>query len=246
MILAIDIGNSRVKAGVQVNGKINHTAVDTDPFADARSYMDKLDIGDKIDAVIISSVVDELYDEFQEFSNILCGSNGIFVDHRLKTGIDLKVDHPEQVGPDRIANAVGGYQVAAGPVIVVDMGSATTFTVVGRDREMLGGSIMPGVNMMATALNEKTSKLPLVEIGVPEHVIGKDTVENINIGLSYGVAGAVERVIAEIKKEIGYTMKIILTGGFSNLFKDLISGIDIVDPLLTLKGLFIIHEINKG
>ena len=246
MILAIDIGNSRVKAGVQVDGKINFTAVDTDPFADARSYLDKLDIGGKIDTVIISSVVDELYNTFQEFSNILSESNGIFVDHRMKTGIGLKVDRPEQVGPDRIANAVGGYQVAGGAVIVVDMGSATTFTVVGRDQQMLGGCIMPGVNMMATALSEKTSKLPLVEIAIPEHMIGKDTVENIHCGLSYGVAGAVERVVAEIKKEIGYTMKVILTGGFSNLFKDLISGIDIVDPLLTFKGLFVISELHKG
>jgi type III pantothenate kinase len=245
MILAIDIGNSRVKAGVQINGKINFTAVDTDPYADARSYLDKLDIDGEIDAVILSSVVDELCDTFQEISNILSGSDGMFVDHRVRTGIELKVDHPEQVGPDRIANAVGGNHVAGGAVIVVDMGSATTFTVVGRDRQMLGGCIMPGVNMMATALSEKTSKLPLVEIAIPEGVIGKNTVENIHCGLSYGVAGAVERVVAEIKKEIGYTMKVILTGGSSTLFKDLIYGIDIVDPLLTLKGLFVISELHK-
>jgi type III pantothenate kinase len=245
MILAIDIGNSRVKAGMQIGGEMNYVVVDTDPKADTRTYLDKLHIKGAIDAVIVSSVVDELNDTFREISNILSGSDGLFVDHSVRTGIGLKVDHPEEVGSDRIANAVGGYHAVNGAAIIVDLGSATTFTVVDKDRQMLGGCIMPGVNMMASSLSEKTSKLPLVDIVAPKSAIGKNTAENIQCGLSYGVAGAIEKVIAAINKEMGYTMKIILTGGMCTLFKDLITGIDIVDPLLTIKGLLKIHELQR-
>jgi type III pantothenate kinase len=139
---------------------------------------------------------------------------------------------------------VGGYHTAGGPAIIVDMGSATTLTVVGKDAGFMGGCIMAGVGMMASSLQEKTSKLPEVAFDIPDHVIGRDTAENIHAGLSYGVAGAVERLIAEIKKEIGYTMNVILTGGMCGEFRNLISGIDIIDPLLALKGLFIIYDRN--
>lgn len=246
MILAIDIGNSRVKVGQIINDRIITLSADTRPFRDPGAYWKELNINGPVSGIIISSVVDELTDGFREMSRMICTSDPLVLDSATDTGISIKLDKPELIGPDRIANAAGGYHLSGGPVLIVDMGSATTLTVVGKDAEFMGGCILPGAGMMAALLYERTSRLPDVAFDVPDHVIGRDTTENINAGLGYGIAGAVERLIADIKKEIGYTMKVVLTGGMSGHFKDLISGIEIIDPLLTMKGLFMIYDRNQG
>ncbi|GBD98871.1 type III pantothenate kinase [bacterium BMS3Abin07] len=242
MVIALDIGNSRIKSGVRNGDDIVMTSTLTHPVRDAGSYLDELGLSCPADSVIISSVVECLNGTFRDFSPNPAASGVIFVDYRSTTGITFKVSNPELVGSDRIANAVGGYSAVNGPVIIVDMGSATTLTVVGKGCEFLGGCIMPGVNMMAASLHEETSKLPVIDFIVPEHAIGSNTVESIRAGLSFGVAGAVERMIDEIRMEIGYTMNVILTGGLCERFQGLVRGVDIIDPLITIRGLFEIHD----
>lgn len=245
MIVAVDIGNSRIKAGVKVEDAIEYRTTETRPFQEAGSYIEKLGIEGEIEGVVLSSVVDELEDTFKEVAVGLCGREPLVVSNLLDTGLTYAIKHPETVGADRIANGVAAYTIAGGPVIAVDIGTAITFTVVGKGAELLGGCIMPGAALMAEALGKRTSRLPVVDFFLPPHVIGKDTEENIKSGLGYGIAGAVERIVAEIRNEIGYTMKTVLTGGMCGIFDGLIRDIDAVDPLLTLKGLFTIYEKNK-
>jgi type III pantothenate kinase len=113
---------------------------------------------------------------------------------------------------------------------------------VGKEKAFLGGAILPGAAMMAEALNEKTSRLPKIDLVPPSSVIGKDTANNIRSGIFIGTAGAVERVVDEIERDFGYTIKVILTGGLCEVFWSFIRNVDIVDPMLTLKGLFAIYE----
>ncbi|UCG77980.1 MAG: type III pantothenate kinase [Nitrospirota bacterium] len=244
MMLVVDIGNTRTKAAVMRDEDIEWIAVNTEPKIDTGSILKELGIEGGLERVIISSVVNEVNGVFERFALDVSGKEGLFVDHRTKTGLGLFLNDPEDIGPDRIANAVGGWHVAGGPVAVIDMGSAITVTVVNDNAELVGGSIMPGVNLMARSLSEGTSRLPLVDPGIPEGVIGRDTRTSIMAGIGYGAAGAVERSIREIKDIIKYDIKVIMTGGTSQDLAGMISGIDIVEPLLTLKGLFLIGELN--
>lgn len=242
MILAIDMGNSRIKFGVKTYDTVKYFSTETHPIRDARSYMANKIFRNNIQGVIVSSVVKELNEPFISCFNTEYRLSPIVVDHTTDTGLTYSVRTPETIGPDRIANAVGGYSACNGPAIVVDFGTATTITVVGKDKVFLGGTIMPGVETMARSLNEKTSKLPLVDITVPSSSIGRDTVENIQTGIIMGTAGAVDRMVDEIRTEIGYTIAVVLTGGMCEFFGDMIRTADGVDPLLTMKGLFLIFE----
>lgn len=242
MILALDIGNSRIKAGISLNETVSCFAADTRPLRNAADYLNDFNIPGPVEGVVLSSVVEELTERFREFSISQWGCEPVVVDHLLDTGLSYAVRNPEKIGPDRIANAAGSYYSGNGPSIVVDLGTATTITVVGRGASFLGGSILPGALMMAESLAEKTSKLPCVDLVLPRSVIGKDTQENIQSGIFFGIAGAVERAVEEIRKDIKYPMKVLLTGGLCEVFRGLIRNADVIDPLLTMKGLFLIHQ----
>jgi len=242
MIIALDIGNSRIKVGIRSNDSFDHFSADTHPIRDVRSYLEGLPIQGDAEGAIVSSVVNELDRSFAEYFRYTYNVSPVFLDHTINAGLTYSVRSPETIGPDRIANAAGAYSVCNGPAIVVDLGTATTITVVGKNREFLGGTIMPGVHTMARSLKEKTSKLPEVSVLRPASVIGKNTEENIRSGIIYGTAGAVGRMVDEIRAEIGYTISVVLTGGMCELFRELIHNADVVDPLLTMRGLILIFE----
>ena len=155
-------------------------------------------------------------------------------------------DNPREVGADRIVNAVAAYEQVQGSVIVVDFGTATTFDVVSRQGEYLGGVIAPGVMISCEALFQKASKLPRVEIFVkPKSVIAKDTISSMNAGIIYGYVGLVEGIVNRIKEALGDRPQVIATGGLACLIATETNSIDAVDDYLTLKGLKIIYERNR-
>ena len=160
-----------------------------------------------------------------------------------KSGMPILYDNPREVGADRIADAVGAFDLYPGAAIIVDMGTATVFDVVSSKGEYLGGAIAPGVAISLEALYSQASALRSVELVRPRSVIGRSTVESIQSGVLYGFAGQVDGMVARIKRELGEAT-VIATGGFAGLIAPHSATVDHVEPWLTLHGLRIVHERN--
>ena len=163
----------------------------------------------------------------------------------IKTGLNILMDNPREVGADRIVNAVAGYSLYGGPLIIVDFGTATTFCVVSAQGDYLGGAIAPGIGISMEALFEKASKLPRVELAKQRRVIGKDTVSGIQSGIFFGFVGQVDGIVRRMSRELAVVPKVIATGGFASLIARESETIDEINPLLTLEGLQIIFQRNK-
>jgi type III pantothenate kinase len=164
----------------------------------------------------------------------------------IKTGMPIHYDNPREVGADRIVNAVAAYDQVHASVIVVDFGTATTFDVISRQGEYLGGLIAPGVMISCEALFMKASKLPRVEIfAKPRNIIAKDTISSMNAGIILGYAGLVDGIVGRVKTALGDNPKVIATGGLACLIASETQSIDLVDDYLTLKGLKIIFDRNR-
>lgn len=200
----------------------------------------------KPEGAALCSVVPAVTPLLQSAIETSFGIKLITVRHDVKTGLQFSVKRVEDLGPDRIANAAAAYKLYKGDVIVVDFGTATTLCVVSEKGEYRGGAIMPGLGLSVNALAEKTAKLPVVELKVPKKILGKDTAENIRTGVILGHAGAVDRIIHEIKTETGKDFIILVTGGFADLVKPYLKAIDYANPFLTLEGLRIIYEMNSN
>jgi len=162
----------------------------------------------------------------------------------VKLGVGILIDRPEEVGADRLVNAVSAHNKYEGPLIIVDFGTATTFDVVDTEGNYCGGIIAPGINLSLEALHLAAAKLPRVAIGRPEHVIGKGTVEAMQSGIFWGYIGMIEGVVERIIKEFGHPMKVVATGGLAPLFMQSTDIIEESDPELTLRGLYAIHQLN--
>ena len=150
------------------------------------------------------------------------------------------------VGADRLVNAVAAHQAFGGPLIVIDFGTATTFDVVGADGAYEGGVIAPAVQHSVEALYRAAALLPRVPVERPESVIGKDTVPAMKSGIYWGYVGLIEGLVSRIKAEYGGAMRVVATGGLAPIYADACDAIDQVDPDLTLRGLALIHEANRG
>jgi type III pantothenate kinase len=159
-------------------------------------------------------------------------------------GIRVLVDRPEEVGADRLANAVGGFAEYGGPLIIVDFGTATTFDVIDGQGNYLGGVIAPGVNLSIEALHTGSAQLPRVAIGRPERVIGKNTVQAMRSGVFWGYVSMIEGMIGRIERELGMPAKVVATGGLAALFTECTPVLMVSDPDLTLKGLLAVHRRN--
>lgn len=163
-------------------------------------------------------------------------------DPDVDLGMTILTDHPEEVGADRLVNAVAGYDRYGGPLVLVDFGTATTFDVVDGAGNYCGGAIAPGVNLSLEALHAASAQLPRVAIGRPRSVIGKATVPAMKSGIYLGYVGLVEGLVQRIKAEFGQPMQVIATGGLASLFAEATDVIETVDPDLTLRGLVLIHQ----
>ncbi len=162
-------------------------------------------------------------------------------------GIDIRVTNPNEVGADRLVNAVAADARYGGPLVVVDFGTATNFDVVGADGAYLGGLICPGINLSLSALHQAAAKLPRIAVAAPDddRVTGKSTLEAMQFGVFWGYLGMIEGLISRLKKEHSEKLKVIATGGLASIFADRTDSIDTVSDALTLEGLRLIYERNK-
>lgn len=253
MLLLIDIGNSNITFAISDDREILNTRrVDTRPPKEAADYyhnvLDNLIENHTmpvIDGAILCSVVSDvspcIIDAVKERFKVM----PIIVSHQINTGLKFKINDVHTLGADRIANATAAFNLYSGHLIVIDFGTATTFCAITEDGEYLGGAIMPGIGISAESLSDKTSGLPLVDVKPPEHIPGRDTIDNMLTGIVIGHAGAAERIINDISKESGKAYSVIATGGFAGLVSPYIKAINYVNPSLTLDGLRILYALNS-
>lgn len=253
MLLVIDVGNTNTVLGLYQGDTLQgQWRVGTNNYRtgdELRILFTMLLRGEgvdpsSIDGCCVSSVVPQLNMALQEVSRAAFGVAPLMVGPGVKTGLQLQCDNPKEVGADRIVNAVGALEEHEGDLIVIDFGTALTFDAVTARAEWCGGAIVPGVQLSAEALFEHCAKLPRVEISRPACAIGRDTVTNIRSGLTYGYAGLVDGLVRKFKEEMGGSPTVIATGGISGLMAEFCAGIDVVDPLLTLKGLKAVYHKN--
>lgn len=253
-LLAVDVGNTNTVLGLYEEGKLRrHWRLTTrrDATSDeialsVQGLLGSLSPGLSPRDVIVASVVPSLGFPIRQAFRQLFGLEPVFVVPGIKTGMPILYDVPQEVGADRIVNAVAAHARLGGPCVVVDFGTATTFDVVTARGEYAGGVIVPGIAISAEALFEKAARLWRVEIRRPEKVIGKTTAGSIQSGLYFGYLSLVDGVIDRIAREIGARPRVIATGGLAELFGGGSERIEEVDPLLTLTGLLLIHERNRG
>lgn len=257
MLLVIDVGNTNIVFGVyrekellynwRISSNKDRTSDEYGLLFDQIFKFNGLK-SENVKDIIISSVVPPLMHTLPTMSRRYFDIEPLVVGPDIKTGIEIKYDNPEEVGADRIVNAIAGYEKYGGPLIIVDSGTAITFDAIGEDGSYLGGVITPGIKISSEALFLRTAKLPKVEIAKPETVIGKNTTNSIQSGLVYGYIGMIDYIIENMIKEMNYEeagVKIVATGGFSSLVSSESKYIDIIDGLLTLEGLRIIYERNR-
>jgi len=254
MLLVIDIGNTNIVIGIYKGKKLLHHwrvssrqsfTVD-ECFLLLNQILKEKDFKlEKINSGIIASVVPPLTLPFEQMFKEHFGFAPLLLSPKLETGLKILYRDPSQVGADRIANAVAALTIYGGPIIVVDLGTATTFDVVTKEGEYLGGVIAPGVETSAEELFKRTAKLPRVELKQVKKVIGQNTEESIKSGIFYGTIGQIDEIVRRIKKEIGREAKVIATGGMAAFIFPSSQTIEKLDPLLTLEGLRIIYEMNR-
>lgn len=258
MLLAIDIGNTNTvfaiyKDAQNVGSLIESWRCRTEATRSADEYaaflkelFSLVDVQwDQFVDVIISSVVPDANFHICGFCSKYLNLDPIVVTHDM-VGIAIDMDKPEEVGADRLVNAVGVLIEHKAPAIVIDFGTATTFDVIDANGAYSGGIISPGINLSVTALHQAAAKLPSVSIKKTDTVIGKNTVEAIQSGVYWGYVGLIEGTLSRIKKELGVQdVTVIATGGLAVLFADEVKEIDLVDQDLTLKGLLEIYRKHK-
>src|SRR3989475_2892211 len=184
-------------------------------------------------------------EEFERLCSRYFGVTPLVVGPGVRTGMRILYENPKEVGADRICNAIAVYEKHGGPAIVVDFGTATTFTAVSAEGDFLGGAIAPGIGISVDALAEHTAQLPRVELSKPKTVIGRSTVTAMQAGIIFGFVGQVEEIVRRMRAELGGKSVTVATGGWAELIVDECRCFDHLDPLLTLEGLRIIHERNR-
>jgi type III pantothenate kinase len=255
MLLAIDIGNTNVTAGVFDGDKIKTTwRVSTAIHRTADEYahlmlslMERRGImGSQLKDVVICSVVPPMLIVFEQVCMSFLKKAPLIVEAGVKTGVRIDMDNPREVGTDRIVNAVAAHNLYGGPVIVIDMGTATTFDVVSKDGRYIGGAIAPGIAIATEALFTRTAVLPRIELAIPKKAIGRNSVAAMQSGIVFGYIGLIEGLVQRIQAELEEKARVVATGGFAVMAPQASSVIDVVNADLTLIGLRLIYNMNRG
>jgi type III pantothenate kinase len=255
MLLAADIGNTNITLGVFDGEKLKAnwriaTSVHRMPDEYASLLLSLFArngiSASKITDAVLCSVVPPLEGNFVELCQRYLDVTPLVVAAGVKTGIRICMDNPREVGADRIVNAVAAHQLYGGPVIVIDLGTATTFDAVSEEGDYLGGAIAPGIAIATEALFTRTAVLPRVELTHPKRAIGRNTVAAMQSGIVYGYVGLIEGMVARVRKELSEKAKVVATGGYAELLAEETRMIEVVNPDLTLIGLRLIYEMNKA
>ena len=254
MVLAIDIGNTNIVIGAFAGKQLlNDWRISTDPSKLADEYgilirkmlkLSSID-HDEFEGIIISCVVPPLLSAMTNMCLRYFNISPKVVSIEEELGIQLLYDNPQEIGSDRIVNAIGAYKEYGGPLIVVDFGTATSFDAVSADGSYLGGVIAPGIGISVDALFARAARLARVELRRPGRVIGKNTAECIQSGFYYGFLGQMEEIIRRMKEEIGDKPRVIATGGLARFIAADSQLVDRVDANLTLKGLRVLFDRIK-
>ena len=254
MLLAIDIGNSNIViGGIEENKTRFEARIATDRIktsdqygVEIKSMLDLFHIAlDEVEGCIISSVVPPVFNAVRTGVVKVTGKNPMVVGPGIKTGLNIHMDDPTSVGSDRIVIAVAALQEYKPPLILVDMGTATTIEVVDQGNTYLGGCIIPGVRVSAEALSSRASQLPGIQLDKPKRVIGKNTVECMRSGIMYGAAAMLDGMLDRMEEELGKNTTVVATGGMAQFIAPLCKREMKLEKDLLLKGLNIIYRKNK-
>ena len=252
MVLALDVGNTNITCGVfnedemvgtfRITTKMPRT---TDEYGMILgNLLEQNQIKEEcIHDVIICSVVPNIMHSLQSALIKYFKIQPIIVEAGIRTGIRIATSNPQQIGADRIVDAVAAYEIYGGPVLVIDFGTATTYDFVDETGTFLGGITAPGIRISAQALWRDAAKLPEIEIKKPDNILGKDTITSMQSGLVYGQIGQTEYIIRKVQEEVGCEkMKVIVTGGLGRIISNGTEMVDVYDPNLTLKGINLIYK----
>ncbi len=254
MLLAIDIGNTNITLGTYDKDVLSFTArIETKKGCTADEYaviikniliLHEIDYHEIEDA-IISSVVPYVSSSISQAISILCHIVPIEIGPGVKTGLNIKIDNPAQLGADIVAGAVGAINEYNLPCAIIDMGTATTISVVNDKSEFIGTIICAGIRLTLDSLTKNTSQLPSIDLKPTDKIIGKNTVDSMRSGLIHGTAAMIDGIIDRISNEIGEVPTIVATGGFSKTISNLCRNEIIFNDNLLLEGLKYIYELNK-
>lgn len=254
MLLVFDIGNSNIVLGTYEGKKLlRHWRISTDRQKTGDEYgmlinnlfrFQGIRMSD-VTAIIISSVVPPLVVPLAKMCERYFRLRPLIVGPGIKTGIKLKYENPREIGADRIVNSVGAYEQFGGPLIVVDIGTATTFDIVAGNGDYLGGVIAPGISISSEALFQRAAQLPRVALVTPRTIICRNTVTAMQAGVIFGFVGQIDEIVRRIKAEMREDMRVIATGGLAKMISRESKTIDKVDNFLTLTGLRVLYERNQ-
>ena len=254
MILTVDVGNSNIVLGAVEGEQIAFEArLRTDATKTSDEYCIDLKMilevykvePEQIEGVIIASVVPQVLNSMQTAVKKLTGKNSLVVGPGLKTGLNIKVENPSQTGADLVVGAVAALREHKPPMIIVDMGTATTITVVDKSGAFIGGCICPGVKISLDALTERTALLPGLQLDQPKQAIGRNTIDCMRSGIMMGNSAMIDGMVERMEAELGYKTTVIATGGIARFVTPMCKTPIIYDKDLLVKGLAVLYRENK-
>ena len=254
MILAVDIGNTNIVVGLLDKTNIINSArlatdrkkTDMDFLIQLKLMLSVFKVKDtEIEGSILSSVVPELTNQILNALKLLLNKKPLVIGPGIKTGLNIKIDNPQTLGSDRVCDAVCVIEEYKVPAIIIDMGTATTISVIDKNKNHIGGMIIPGIKTSLDSLSTNASQLPYISLDDPKVLIGKNTIDCMKSGIVYGNVALVDGLIDRINEELGNDYVVIATGGLSKLIIKHSKHNIIYDENLLLKGLYYIYKKNN-
>ena len=254
MILAVDVGNSNIVIGgidgmdilFEARLRTDTTKTSDEYCIDLKMILDVYNVSaSRIEGAIIASVVPQVLNSMQTAVKKLTGKESLVVGPGLKTGLNIKIENPSQTGADLVVGSVAALREHKPPLIVIDMGTATTMVVLDETGALIGGSICPGVKISLDALTERTALLPGLQLDQPKKAIGRNTIDCMRSGLMMGNACMIDGMVERMEAELGYKTTVIATGGIARFVTPMCKTPIIYDKDLLVKGLAVLYRENK-
>lgn len=253
MILTVDIGNSNIVFGCvegenilfEARVRTNATKTSDEYCVDLKIILDVNDVDHRdIEGAIIASVVPQVLNSVKTAIKKLTGKNPLVVGPGLKTGLNIKIDNPSQTGADLVVGCVAALREYTSPMIVIDMGTATTMVVLDENGALIGGSISPGVKISLDALTDRTALLPGLQLDQPKKTIGRNTIDCMRSGIMLGAACMIDGMVDRMEEELGQKTTVVITGGIAKFVVPLCRREMIYDKDLLVKGLVALYREN--